>query len=136
MVAMASVSGSMSTAKRRLYQLEMASRSLVIPREAEYRWLAGLPAASMSFATMWGGVARSGLPIPKSMMSSPRRRASIFRALTVENTYGGRRFMRGNSSMAFMQVSFRLNGRDFQKIIIANGRDLSNSDLQGIPGFT
>jgi hypothetical protein len=36
--------------------------------------------------------------------------------------------------MAFMAVSFRLNGRDFQKIIIANGRDLSNSDLQEEPG--
>ena len=114
MVAMASVCGSMSTSKRRLYQAEMAILSLVIPRDAEYRWLTPLPAASTSLATMCGGVGRSGLPIPKSMISSPRRRASIFMALTVANTYGGRRFMRGNSSMA-MRVSFRLQS-DISKV--------------------
>ena len=44
--------------------------------------------------------------------------------------------MRGNSSMAFINVSFRLKRRDFQRFIIANGRELSNGDLRGTPGFT
>src|SRR5918994_3786340 len=39
----------------------------------------------------------SGLPIPRSMMSSPSRRACIFRSLTIEKTYGGKRSMRRNS---------------------------------------
>ena len=33
-----------------------------------------------------GGVSLSGLPIPRSMMSSPRRRASSFRASTSAKT--------------------------------------------------
>ncbi len=42
------------------------------------RWLAVLAEASTSLfavVTICGGVAPSGLPIPKSMMSSPARRA-------------------------------------------------------------
>ena len=40
------------------------------------------------------GVGPSGLPMPKSMMSSPRRRAAIFSSVVMLKTYGGRRSMR------------------------------------------
>src|ERR1700761_3435182 len=63
------------------------------------------------------GVAPSGLPIPKSMMSSPRARAAAFNSLVMLKTYGGRRFRRRNSCMAFdptglldtlISITFRL----------------------------
>ena len=38
---------------------------------------------------MWRGVAPSGLPMPKSMMSSPRRRAETFISPVMLKTYGG-----------------------------------------------
>jgi hypothetical protein len=40
----------------------------------------------MSFSTICGGVAPSGLPMPKSMMSSPRRRAAILSSAVIEKT--------------------------------------------------
>src|ERR1700691_583584 len=43
------------------------------------------------------GVAPSGLPMPKSMMSSPRARAAAFISLVMLKTYGGRRFSLKNS---------------------------------------
>jgi hypothetical protein len=43
------------------------------------------------------GVGPSGLPIDRSMMSSPRRRAAIFSSLVMLKTYGGRRLIRENS---------------------------------------
>src|SRR5262249_24012148 len=48
-----------------------------MPRDAEYRWFFGFCAASTSFATMCGGVGMSGLPMPRSMMSSPRARLGL-----------------------------------------------------------
>src|SRR3954452_15627267 len=39
----------------------------------------------------------SGLPKPKSMTSTPARRASIFKLLMIVKTYGGRLVMRRNS---------------------------------------
>src|SRR5688572_32828705 len=38
---------------------------------------------------MAGGVGRSGLPIPRSVYSSPRRRASAFSRSSSAKTYGG-----------------------------------------------
>src|ERR1700722_13821599 len=46
---------------------------------------------------MCGGVALSGLPMPRSMMSSPATRAFALAVLTSAKTYGGRRRMRWNS---------------------------------------
>src|SRR5690349_6159628 len=45
------------------------------------------------------GVGRSGLPIPRSMMSAPRARAAALSRLTSAKTYGGRRLTRWNSSI-------------------------------------
>src|ERR1700734_1187494 len=45
------------------------------------------------------GVAPSGLPMPKSMMSSPRARAAAFISPVMLKTYGGSRFRRRNSCM-------------------------------------
>src|SRR5688500_5943831 len=46
---------------------------------------------------MCRGVGPSGLPIPKSMMSSPRRRAAILSSEVMLKTYGGSRLTRPNS---------------------------------------
>src|SRR5687767_12406356 len=56
--------------------------------------------ASTSLSTMCFGVAPSGLPIDRSMMSSPRRRAAIFNSLVMLKTYGGSRFILENSRIA------------------------------------
>src|SRR5216683_6616071 len=45
------------------------------------------------------GVAPSGFPIPKSMMSSPRLRAAAFNSLVMLNTYAGSRVSLRNSSI-------------------------------------
>ena len=39
-----------------------------------------------SFCTTWGGGGPSGLPMPRSITSSPRRRAAAFMAFTSANT--------------------------------------------------
>ena len=57
----------------------MASRSFGMPRLAEYRWLRPTCAASHSLSTAISGDGMSGLPKPRSMMSSPARRAASFR---------------------------------------------------------
>src|SRR3989442_4370681 len=67
-----------------------------MPRLAEYRWLRGLRTASQSFSTAIVGDGMSGLPKPRSMTSSPARRASIFSASIVAKTYGGRALKRRN----------------------------------------
>jgi hypothetical protein len=46
----------------------------------------GLRTASISLSTIGCGVAPSGLPMPKSMMSWPATRAAAFIALTSLNT--------------------------------------------------
>jgi hypothetical protein len=46
------------------------------------------------------GVAPSGFPIDRSMMSSPRRRAAIFNSLVMLKTYGGSRLILENSRIA------------------------------------
>src|SRR5262249_7201421 len=46
---------------------------------------------------MCGGVGPSGLPMDRSMMSSPARLAACLRSPTTLKTYGGSRLMRGNS---------------------------------------
>ena len=86
MVLMASVSGSMSTPNLRRYRSEMAKRSFGMPRLAEYRWLRPLRAASASFSTAISGEGMSGLPKPRSMMSSPARRAASFRVSMAAKT--------------------------------------------------
>ena len=55
-------------------------------------------------STMCCGVPRSGFPIPRSMMSSPLRRASILMALTWAKTYGGRR---SNLANLLIALTFR-----------------------------
>ncbi|CPU65755.1 Uncharacterised protein [Mycobacteroides abscessus] len=77
MVEMISVSGSRLTPNRRWYSPATASRSLGMPRDAEYRWLRAFCAASASLSTATCGLGRSGLPNPRSTTSRPARRASI-----------------------------------------------------------
>src|SRR4051812_16416044 len=83
-------SGSRSTPYCVRYRVAIASRSLGMPRLAEYRWLRALRAASASFSTAIGGDGMSGLPKPRSTMSRPARRASDFRESMIGKTYGGR----------------------------------------------
>src|SRR5579875_262109 len=75
----------------------MAWGSFGIPRDAEYRWLRGLRAASASFSTATSGEGRSGLPNPKSITSRPARRIASFKSLIVAKTYGGSPLIRRNS---------------------------------------
>src|ERR1035437_6127764 len=58
----------------------------------------------MSLSTMCLGVAPSGFPMPKSMMSSPRLRAAAFNSLVTLNTYAGSRVSLLNSSMLVPSV--------------------------------
>jgi hypothetical protein len=53
--------------------------------------------ASTSLSTMCFGVGPSGLPIDRSITSSPRRRAAIFSSLVILKTYGGSRLILENS---------------------------------------
>src|SRR5581483_9471225 len=92
-----SVSGSSCTSNLRRYRSVIASRSFGRPRVAEYRWLRGLRAASASLSTAMPGDGTSGLPNPRSMTSSPARRASIFSESMMPKTYGGRALIRRNS---------------------------------------
>src|SRR5436305_13147425 len=89
MTLMTSVSGSSSTPNRRWYNADAAARSLGMPRLAEYRWLRELRAASASFSTATSGDGMSGLPKPRSITSSPARRAAIFSPSMMVKTYGG-----------------------------------------------
>src|SRR5580658_4381253 len=50
------------------------------------------------------GVAPSGLPIPKSIMSSPRARAAAFSSPVMLKTYGGRRFNLKNSCIGLVPI--------------------------------
>ena len=45
-----------------------------------------LPTTSLSLSTTWAGAGRSGLPMPRSMMSAPALRAAALARLTVSNT--------------------------------------------------
>ena len=49
---------------------------------SELRFERGSRAVSISLSTMCGGVGMSGLPMPKSIMSSPRARACALRRFT------------------------------------------------------
>src|SRR5947209_14096889 len=101
MVLMISVSGSSSTPNLRSYRDATAARSLGMPRLDEYRWFRGLRAASASFSTAMSGDGMSGLPNPRSITSSPARRAAILRPSMMVKTYGGRALMRRNSIAAW-----------------------------------
>src|SRR3990170_3196833 len=81
-------------------------RSLVMPLDAEYRWFFGFWAASISLSTMCWGVPWSGLPMPRSMISSPLLRASIFIAFTMAKTYGGSRLILPKSSPIIFPFPF------------------------------
>ena len=97
MVLVISNSGSSCTPQLRSYSAAAASRSFGRPRLTEYRWLRAMCAASVSLSTAICGEGMSGLPKPRSITSTPARRASIFRLLMIVNTYGGRLVMRRNS---------------------------------------
>src|SRR6266498_571079 len=97
MVTIASASGSNSMSQRRRYHWQMARRKRGMPRETEYPCVSGRCTVSTSLSTMCRGVGPSGLPMPKSMMSSPRRRAAILSSEVMLKTYGGRRWSRANS---------------------------------------
>src|SRR4030095_15906862 len=56
-------------------------------------------AASFNLSTTQAGVGSVGLPIPRSMMSTPATRFSYFILLIRPNRYGGRRWMRWETSM-------------------------------------
>src|ERR1700752_3940258 len=64
---------------------------------------------------MWRGVGPSGLPINKSMMSSPARRAAILSSLVMLKTYGGSRLMRENSGTTGLDWSLRFIGGERTK---------------------
>src|SRR3954463_12378141 len=81
-----------------------------MPRLEEYRWLRVLCAASDSFSTASSGDGMSGFPKPRSITSLPARRASIFRPLMIENTYGGRLSMRLNCMAATLPVRLCQHG--------------------------
>src|SRR5512134_3818646 len=57
---------------------------------------------------MCRGVGPSGLPIDRSMMSSPRRRAAIFSSLVMLKTYGGRRWILANSRIVDRILAVKL----------------------------
>ena len=59
--------------------------------------VAGFAAASVSLSTATGGDARSGLPKPRSITSSPARRSSSFSWSVTAKTYGGSDGTRRNS---------------------------------------
>src|SRR5512139_3216632 len=135
-VAIVSVSGSSITPYFLLYQLQMASRSFGIPRDAEYRWFRGFFAASISFSTMCLGVGRSGLPIPRSMMSSPARRIFDLSSVTTANTYGGSRWILGNSSM---EISFNGKGPNepkYNRLARLGSREMDKTGQNGPPDAT
>src|SRR5262245_45851743 len=56
--------------------------------------------ASTSLSTMCFGVGPSGLPIDRSLTSSPARRADIFSSLVMLKTYGGSRLILENSRIS------------------------------------
>jgi hypothetical protein len=70
-----------------------------MPFDAEYRPDFGSRAVSTSLSTMCLGVGMSGLPMPKSMMSTFWARSFALRRLTSSKTYGGSRRMRWNSGV-------------------------------------
>src|ERR1700728_4689690 len=129
MVTIDSVSGSSSTPYRLRYQLQIALRSRGIPLDKEYRWVAVLPAASIILSTMCLGVAPSGLPMPKSIMSSPRARAAAFNSPVMLKTYGGRRFNLKNSCIGLIPIVLlnKLIAIAFSFKGIVNGRDMRGS---------
>lgn len=62
---------------------------------------------------------RSGLPIPRSMTSSPAARAASFIAFTSANTYGGSACIRSNSrgeGICFIGQSFRSGRPIFEPV--------------------
>ncbi|MFT5393690.1 MAG: hypothetical protein ACI8PT_003893 [Gammaproteobacteria bacterium] len=64
---------------------------------------------------MCDGVGRSGLPIPKSIMSSPRARAAIFKSLTILKTYGGKRSIRGKFGFTTWPIAMPHDARAQQQ---------------------
>src|SRR6202522_4566226 len=78
------------------------------------------------------GVAPSGLPMPKSMMSSPRARAAAFSSPVMLKTYGGRRFNLKNSCIGLVPIVLlnTLIAIAFTFQGIGNGRD-----MRGAPCF-
>src|SRR6185295_4976247 len=79
--------------------------------------------ASTSLSTMCFGVGPSGLPIDRSITSSPRRRAAIFSSLVMLKTYGGRRRIRSNSRIAarILAVKLQLAGTSARNTITGYG---------------
>ena len=71
------------------YQSFIAKRSLGRPADWEYLCVTGFFTVSINLSTTVFGVGWSGLPIPKSIISSPRSRASCFRAFIWPKIYGG-----------------------------------------------
>src|SRR3954471_10497907 len=98
-VAMTSVSGSSSTPYFFLYFFAASFRRPAIPLCTEYRWLRGSRAASASLSTTTFGVGSVGLPMPRSMMSTPATRLSYFILLMRAKRYGGRREMGDDGSI-------------------------------------
>src|SRR5688500_6667099 len=70
----------------------------------------------MSFSTMCAGVGPSGLPMLKSITSSPCRRAASLSSPVTLKTYGGRRWMRGNSSILAIILSLTPANQQLMKL--------------------
>src|SRR5262245_64345733 len=93
-----------------------------MPFDTEYPCVSGLALASTSLSTMCFGVGPSGLPIDRSMMSSPRRRAAIFSSLVMLKTYGGSRLILENSRIdRILAVKLHASGPGARNTITGYG---------------
>ena len=72
------MAGSSETPKRVRYQSAAALRNANIPSYEGYWWFLGSAAAAARAWIIWGGVGRSGSPIPKLMTSTPFFTCSCF----------------------------------------------------------
>ncbi len=90
-----SVAGSTETPNRRATHAATASRSSGSPVARGYEETSVMPATSAS--RMKRGVTSSGSPIPKSISSMPRRRASAFHSSSRVNGYCARSASTGES---------------------------------------
>ena len=66
--------------------MQIARRRRGMPFDTEYPCVPGRWLTSTSFSTMCAGVGPSGLPMLRSTMSSPRRRAAVFNSPVIANS--------------------------------------------------
>src|SRR4029077_823984 len=101
-----------------------------MPFAAEQRSVGGSPAVSLSFSITCGGAGKSGLPMPRSMMSAPALRAFALALFTSSNTYGGKLRTRENSSIGLNPEGFFLLAHDLTRKPVSIFRDHVPTALQ------